>query len=614
MPDSKLQIPSIKIQNPQSNTITSSSTENKEMMTTTSPQSPILSPSEFKNYRDTFITTQNDFKGKIFGTSLHESLKLAHAQVILQDELISFGSIPIVVAKCGSYLKTNGLKTSGIFRIGGNNKRVRELQNIFCDPSQDFGLKFDEWDHYSIHDVATLLKRYLNNLDEPLISLNLYEGFREPLRKRQDIIDYLNAKETEKQDIEEQIPTDDNIEEEEQFEMTRYKKKLARDIREAIAEYEDLFTKLPNERKQLTIYLLDLLNLFVRQSDVNLMTAKNLSAIFQPSILSHPNHDMDPVEYELSRSVVEFLIVHSYKLLPHLVKDTKKSQKQDNATRQQSKDEKSSPNTFGEQVNSPILIPSKTSSNDTNPSPILKGDNLLLSPIASPKVTITTTPTHSKFPKLNIFSTSPVSNSSKRSPQRSIDSSLLTPVTSPVIGMMNAKELTIPRGEPNKNRRKSSGGSSSNNGTTHRHSSGGLKFFSWIQGKSKETNERPNIVIPEDALTDGDDDDEEERQINDDDNDNTINKLEHLSSSFSYNPGAERPSRPQISFSDPHITTIQNAAASSGTIFLEPSLSPPTHPYHERRRGSWLQRLNKKTLTPQVLIKIDSDMKININV
>lgn len=107
----------------------------------------------------------------------------------------------------------------------------------------------------------------------------------------------------------------------------RHKKRLTRDIKAALKDYEALFSYLSSDARQLLIYLLDLLSLFAQQSDVNLMTARNLAAIFQPSIMSHPQHDMDPKQYEMSRFVVEFLIEYSYKLLPHLLKNTRNAQK-----------------------------------------------------------------------------------------------------------------------------------------------------------------------------------------------------------------------------------------------------------------------------------------------
>ena len=94
---------------------------------------------------------------------------------------------------------------------------------------------------------------------------------------------------------------------------------MTNDIHEAIDEYKLLVNELPLASKQLLFYILDLLSMVQAQSKENLMNSRNLAAIFQPSILSHPNHDMDPVEYALSQAVVEFLIKYSYKLLPTTV-------------------------------------------------------------------------------------------------------------------------------------------------------------------------------------------------------------------------------------------------------------------------------------------------------
>lgn len=303
-------------------------------------------PSEnYKNFRDNFLSNRHGFTGRVFGVSLSESLSMASAEVIVQSELVSFGRIPIVVAKCGAYLKKSGLETSGIFRIAGNSKRVKELQYVFSSPP-DYGAKFNDWDSYTVHDVASLLRRFLNNLKEPLIPLELYEDFRKPLKDRPRIIKYMTSKtamnnpckddsepkqggmtaevalvDDRENDGDEEKEGDNNtIAEEEKRKKQRHKKRLIRDIRAAIKDYEILFISISNDAKQLTIYLLDLLSLFSRQSQFNLMSARNLAAIFQPSVLSHPQHDMDPREYELSRFVTEFLIEYSYKLLPHLLK------------------------------------------------------------------------------------------------------------------------------------------------------------------------------------------------------------------------------------------------------------------------------------------------------
>lgn len=350
-----------------------STKQNNNTNNTTSGTSP---HAEFKNYRDMFLSNRNGFTGRVFGVTLAESLSVASAEVIVQSELVSFGRIPIVVAKCGAYLKANGLETSGIFRIAGNGKRVKALQYIFSSPP-DYGTKFNDWETYTVHDVASLLRRYLNNLAEPLIPLSLYEQFRDPLRTKPRILRHMLTHEVShpnsnkanhlsmkpsRQNCNDDGANDGDIEredakddEEKRRRKIRHKRRLTRDIRATIKEYEELFVTLSNDTKQLTIYLLDLLSLFARQSQFNLMSGRNLAAIFQPSILSHPQHDMDPKEYELSRLVVEFLIEYSYKLLPHLLKLAKKEQQERLSSENKNNDE-------NQQKTDPIPIPKITSS------------------------------------------------------------------------------------------------------------------------------------------------------------------------------------------------------------------------------------------------------------
>lgn len=47
------------------------------------------------------------------------------------------------------------------------------------------------------------------------------------------------------------------------------------------------------------------------------MPASNLAAIFQPGLLSHPDHDMHPQQYRVSQEVLIFLIQHQDRFLPN---------------------------------------------------------------------------------------------------------------------------------------------------------------------------------------------------------------------------------------------------------------------------------------------------------
>jgi hypothetical protein len=83
---------------------------------------------------------------------------------------------------------------------------------------------------------------------------------------------------------------------------------LRNETKLAIKDYCELIDQLPILNQQLLLYILDLLFTFSKESEYNLMPAVNLASIFQPSILSHPSHNMAPQQYHLSRAVTQFLI------------------------------------------------------------------------------------------------------------------------------------------------------------------------------------------------------------------------------------------------------------------------------------------------------------------
>lgn len=133
-----------------------------------------------------------------------------------------------------------------------------------------------------MHDAANVLRRYLNQLPEPIIPLNFYERFRDPLRGHE--MQAVGDMEAQEHDI------------------------GGFDEDEAIRVYQRVITELPPLNRQLLLYILDLLAVFASKSDLNRMTSANLAAIFQPGMLSHPAHDMEPNEYRLSQDVLVFLI------------------------------------------------------------------------------------------------------------------------------------------------------------------------------------------------------------------------------------------------------------------------------------------------------------------
>ncbi|KAF8269898.1 Rho GTPase activation protein [Lactarius quietus] len=209
--------------------------------------------------------------GSVFGRPLKESLKYAHVQISTADtngKLYVWGYIPVVVAKCGLFLKENATEIEGTFRVNGSNKRMRELQAIFETPPR-YGKSLDwKTENYTTHDVASVFRRYLTLMPEPVIPYDLYFPFREAIAKKP------------------------------------YNQETV------ITTYKRLIHSMAHANQYLLLYVLDLLSVFSRKADKNLMNAQNLAVIFRPGLMSHPDHELSPSEHQLSQDVLEFLIAN----------------------------------------------------------------------------------------------------------------------------------------------------------------------------------------------------------------------------------------------------------------------------------------------------------------
>lgn len=227
---------------------------------------------------------------RVFSESLRKSLKYASVAISMADEKgeqYIWGYVPVVVAKVGLFLKENATEVEGVFRIAGSQKRMRELQEIFDTPPK-YG-KHLTWERYSVHDAASVLRRYLNQMP---VSVRHYFGFiRIPLTNTSNQQEPI-------------VPL--------QFynEFRNAMQKQPLDVDSAIRTYRLLIQAMPPANRYLLLYVLDLLAVFARKSDQNRMPASNLAVIFQPGIFSHPSHLQDANEHKTAVEVLEFLIEH----------------------------------------------------------------------------------------------------------------------------------------------------------------------------------------------------------------------------------------------------------------------------------------------------------------
>ncbi|ELR18936.1 RhoGAP domain containing protein [Acanthamoeba castellanii str. Neff] len=143
--------------------------------------------------------------------------------------------LPIVCERAFEVLDTRGVELEGIFRVSGSTALLNELKQRF-DRGEDVDLGFAE-----VHTVAGLLKLYLRELPEPLMTFRLYEPFITAVRRSREWTD----------------------------------------IGDEVAA---LVRELPTENYILSARLYTLLGRVAENADKNLMNVNNLAIVVGPNV------------------------------------------------------------------------------------------------------------------------------------------------------------------------------------------------------------------------------------------------------------------------------------------------------------------------------------------
>ncbi|XP_067643528.1 rho GTPase-activating protein 68F [Eurosta solidaginis] len=156
-------------------------------------------------------------------------------------------SIPPIVRKCVDLLSMTGMiDTEGIFRRSGNHTEIIALKER-VNRGEDVDLS-----KVNVHVIAGLLKSFLRDLSEPLLTFELYD----------DITSFLDWP----------------------------KEERSRNVTQLIRE------KLPEENYELFKYLVEFLVRVMECEDLNKMTSSNLAIVFGPNFLwSNRNTSLEDI-------------------------------------------------------------------------------------------------------------------------------------------------------------------------------------------------------------------------------------------------------------------------------------------------------------------------------
>ncbi|XP_030069284.1 rho GTPase-activating protein 24 [Microcaecilia unicolor] len=104
------------------------------------------------------------FTGGVFGQTLESTLQY--------EKRYGERPTPMIVEQCVNYIRNQGLQEVGLFRLPGQARMVKDLQEAF-----DAGEKPSFDSTIDVHTVASLLKLYLWKLPEPVVPFSKYSEF-----------------------------------------------------------------------------------------------------------------------------------------------------------------------------------------------------------------------------------------------------------------------------------------------------------------------------------------------------------------------------------------------------------------------------------------------------
>ncbi|CAI2733659.1 unnamed protein product [Schistosoma spindalis] len=168
--------------------------------------------------------------------------------------------IPIVFEDTIDYLRDRGLTTEGIFRRSVSLKQLRDVQNLYNN-----GETVDLRDYDDPHLAAVLLKSFLRELTEPLLTFELYDEILGTSG--------LGAKE---------------------------KVALAKKL---------ILVKLPDDNYEILNYLIRFLTEVTTYSQQNKMNAANLAVVFGPSLIWSRNQ-ASLTAIDVINAFTQILITH----------------------------------------------------------------------------------------------------------------------------------------------------------------------------------------------------------------------------------------------------------------------------------------------------------------
>ncbi|KAJ3827235.1 Rho GTPase activation protein [Lentinula raphanica] len=102
--------------------------------------------------------------------------------------------VPPIMKKCCEAIEKYGLTLQGIYRLSGTTSKVAKLKQLLDRDREAVNLDAQEWSS-DINNVTSVLKLWLRELPEPLMTFNLQHGFIEAAKIENDRLRHIRLHE-----------------------------------------------------------------------------------------------------------------------------------------------------------------------------------------------------------------------------------------------------------------------------------------------------------------------------------------------------------------------------------------------------------------------------------
>ncbi|MCJ1288349.1 hypothetical protein MMC26_007704 [Xylographa opegraphella] len=96
-------------------------------------------------------------------------------------------AVPMVVYQCLQAVDLFGLEVEGIYRLSGTASHIGKLRTVFDNDASQVDFRNPENFFHDVNSVAGLLKQFLRDLPDPLLTREHYQGFIDAARIDDDI-------------------------------------------------------------------------------------------------------------------------------------------------------------------------------------------------------------------------------------------------------------------------------------------------------------------------------------------------------------------------------------------------------------------------------------------